>query len=139
VRVHAAIHVVDERLVEIRGGQASHFLLYQARAERIGAADFQHVFTARQHLGDELVTGQRENQVPRIVLPHLIGHEAQGGQALFGRDLDGALILRLSGVGGFRIMDCRFGGHTSDGQLFLTIIAQPPRLVAHFGRLFGLR
>ena len=88
--------VLDEQRVEIVDSDVRHLLQHDARAEGVAAADLADVAAARQHLGDEFVARQKECQTPRIVVPDLVGHQAERGQPDRVAQLEAAIILRLA-------------------------------------------
>src|SRR5580704_14414038 len=78
--VAASAHIVDEHRIEIVDCDIRHLLQHDARAEGIAATYFTDITTPGQHLADKFVTGEKESETARIVIPYLIGHQAKRGQ-----------------------------------------------------------
>ena len=94
--VAARADVLDEQRVEIVDGDVRHLLEHDARAEGVAAADLADIAAARQHLGDEFVARQEERQPARIVVPDLVGHQAERGQPDRIAQFEAAIVLRLA-------------------------------------------
>ena len=97
--LHAAVDILDEDGVEIDGRDLRHFLADDPRAEGVAAADLQGGTFAAQHLGHELVARQEEGHAARVVVPALVGHQAQGCQPPAVADVEAELVLRFAGRG----------------------------------------
>jgi hypothetical protein len=74
---HSAIDVPNEHFVKVDGTNRPHLLEDDPRAECIPAPDLQDPLLPAQHLGDKLIPGEDEEDTPWIIMPYLVGSQAE--------------------------------------------------------------
>src|SRR6478672_2528476 len=57
---HAGLDVLDEHRIEVCRTECLHFLLYDACAKCVSAADLENMLPPGEHLGYELITRKTE-------------------------------------------------------------------------------
>src|SRR6516164_8468919 len=97
IGIHTVLDVSDEERIEIGSRDLADGLLDDAGAERIGAADLQHVLTPSEHLGNELVARERKKRALRILVPRLVYHQSKAGDTVFFTHVEQKRILRFLG------------------------------------------
>jgi hypothetical protein len=79
LRILPSFDVFDKKRVEICGGEIIYGLHYDPSRPSIGTTHLQHMLPALQHFSHELIAGECKKEVLGIIMPSLIGHQAQGG------------------------------------------------------------
>src|SRR5205823_6643483 len=65
----------------------------------VSAANFEHALTAGEHLGDKLVAREREEHVPRIVVPSPRGGNSQTLDPSLANEVHSLVVVSLAGPG----------------------------------------